>query len=315
MIGGARAATHPPDASRRVAPSSSAGSPSPVVSATARRLLIAAVVVASLASAACSRVPQRAASSVQESLSIVSVPEAAGLVGEIVDTFAHTRDGLSLTVSVAVNEATSAEALTSLLDGSAAAIALTEHSSLPSASWTETEIARQPIAVIVHPDNPIKNLSLDDLGGIEAGRITSWAQVGGPEMPILVLSREPGSTARAHVDMATIGAQSQLTSKLTGNAVLLPSDEAMIASVQRRPEAIGYVTGTDAPQGTKIVSIEGIQPSAAARGRPYPLWQPIFLVSPVAPSHSMAALVSYIKGNQGQRLVELWGYGQGEHGR
>jgi phosphate transport system substrate-binding protein len=276
------------------------------LSSILRSLLLTAILIASLALAACSSAPEPAASVVPQSLSIVSVPEAAGLVREIADTFARTRNGLSITVTAA----TSAEAVSSLLNGSATAIALTELPSLPPAEWTETEIARQPISIIVHPDNPVKNLSLDDFGAICTGRITSWAEVGGPAMPIMVLSREPDSTARAHVDMATIG----VDSKLTANALLMPSDEAMIATVQRRPEAIGYVTGTVVPDGTKVVSIGGIQPGAAASGRPYPLWQPIYLISPATPSHSAAALVSYIRGNQGQRLVEQWGYGQGEHG-
>ncbi len=295
MIGGAGASNRTPD---------SRASPSSLV---ARRLLILAVVVAWLALAGCSLTPQQAAGPARETISIISVPEAAGIVAEMSETFAHTRDGLSVTVG----QATSVDAQAALLNGSATAIALTEHSSLPPSAWTETEIARQPISVIVHPDNPIKSLSLDDLGAIYTGRTTSWAQLGGPAQPIMVLSREPGSSARAHVDLATIG----VDSKLTGNALLLPSDEAMVASVQRRAEAIGYVTGAVAPEGTKIISIDGMAPSAAASGRPYPLWQPIYLVTPYAPSHSLAALVSYIRGNLGQRLVEQWGYGQGEHGQ
>jgi phosphate transport system substrate-binding protein len=174
-------------------------------------------------------------------------------------------------------------------------------------TWKQTEIARQPISIIVHPDNPVKNLTLDDLGNIYSGRAADWRQVTGPTMPIMVLSREAGASIRQRVDAALIGADG----KLTPNAILLPSDEAMLATVSRRPEAIGYITGSSNSGSVRTLTVEGEHPSALARGRAYPFWQPIILMTDPHPSPGTTALLAYVKGRQGQRIVSSWGLGQG----
>jgi ABC-type phosphate transport system substrate-binding protein len=103
--------------------------------------------------------------------------------------------------------------------------------------------------------------------------------------------------------------------KLTPHALLLPSDEAMIVTVARRPEAIGYMVGSGVFSSVKTITVEGEQPSGLARGRAYPLWQSISLITSASPSPAVAALLSYARGRQGQRIVSAWGYGQGGDSR
>lgn len=126
-------------------------------------------------------------------------------------------------------------------------------------------------------------------------------------MPMMVLSRDAGATVRQRIDAALIGADS----RLTPNALILPNDDAVVVTVARRPEAIGYIIGGAPNSSVKTVSVGGEQPSGLARGRYYPLWHPIILVSPAQPTPNQAAFLAYIRGRQGQRIIASWGYGAG----
>jgi phosphate transport system substrate-binding protein len=235
-------------------------------------------------------------------LAIVSVADAIPFMEEMLATFARGRPGLQIDLTAG----TTSEAVNSLAAGAVAGAVTTTPGGMP-ASWQQTEIARQPIAVIVNSEQRLPGLSLDDLAGIYSGRISDWSQLGSTAMPIMVLSREPTAPARGRLEAALFGPDD----RLTPNALLLPSDDAMIATVTRRPEAIGFVAGAAGAAGVRLLAINGEQPAAAARGRPYPLWQPIILMTRGPLSSDMAAFVSYVKSKQGQHAIMLWGYGQG----
>ncbi len=105
----------------------------------------------------------------------------------------------------------------------------------------EIEIARDAIGVIVYPQNPVQQLTLQQVSDIYSGKITNWQDVGGENRPIVLLSRE--SNSGTHVffleQVVRLGKSGDKT-LFSQDTLLLPSSEGIIAEVRQNPNAIGY---------------------------------------------------------------------------
>ena len=105
----------------------------------------------------------------------------------------------------------------------------------------EHVVARDAIAVIVHPSNPVSQLSLQQISDIYTGKITNWKQVGGENRPIVLLSRE--SNSGTHVffleQVIRLG-DSKSKTLFSPETLLLPSSEGIMTEVQQNPNSIGY---------------------------------------------------------------------------
>jgi phosphate transport system substrate-binding protein len=105
----------------------------------------------------------------------------------------------------------------------------------------EHVIARDAIAVIVNPQNPVNELTLDQISRIYRGEITNWQEVGGEDRPIVRLSRETNSGTHVYFLEAVVrlgnSRDKTIFSPLT---LLLPSSEGIISEVSSNPNAIGY---------------------------------------------------------------------------
>ncbi len=144
----------------------------------------------------------------------------------------------------------------------------------------ETVIAVDSLAVIVHPDNPVTGLTFQQIGGMYLGRITNWAQVGGKNAPITVISREDGSSTRGVFEKAVFSGQEP---PLAARVVYPEGDNPEIAAaVQNDPNAIGYV-GFAYSEGLKrldLTSSCGITSTAtpfAVKTEEYPLGRRLYL--------------------------------------
>jgi len=115
------------------------------------------------------------------------------------------------------------------------------------------------LAVITHESNPVSDISFDDIRGIFLGEITNWAEVGGNDAEIIVVSRESGSGARGGFEsMADIADEVAYSLIGTGS-------NGVLTSVEQNVNAIGYVTyGLIAGRGVSAVSVDGIPFSGAA---------------------------------------------------
>jgi len=117
-------------------------------------------------------------------------------------------------------------------------------------------IARDALAVVVHPSNPIKNLDLVQVQDIFGGKITSWAELGGPTQPITLIVREAGS--------GTFGAFEELVMQgkpITPSALRQGSNGAIRQLVSLDANAIGYISLGLVDQTVKALSINNVQPS------------------------------------------------------
>jgi phosphate transport system substrate-binding protein len=117
-------------------------------------------------------------------------------------------------------------------------------------------IARDALAVVVHPSNAVTQLTLEQVQGIFSGKITSWAELGGQPEPIVVIVREAGS--------GTFGAFEELMMKgnpITTSALRQGSNGAIRQLVSLDPNAIGYISLGLVDQTVKATAINNVQPS------------------------------------------------------
>lgn len=119
----------------------------------------------------------------------------------------------------------------------------------------ETIVAIDGIAIIAHPDNPVKDLSLEQIGEIYTGRITNWKEVGGDDAPIVCIGREAASGTRDGFEEVTgTKDQCKYSQELT-------STGDVVQTVSGNPNAIGYASAASVNETVKVVSVEGVTPT------------------------------------------------------
>lgn len=168
----------------------------------------------------------------------------------------------------------------------------------PEGMWA-MPVAVTGVAIVVHPTNPLRALTLAQLRSLFKGEITSWAQLGGFAQNVVVLSREDGSGIRRAFENQVMGEQ-----RVTLTAAIMPSDAAVIEAVTAAPGAIGYVSSASVDQGVNVVAIEGILPSphSLADGS-YPITTPIYFVSRGEPAGEARAFLQFLLSREGQTLI------------
>lgn len=139
---------------------------------------------------------------------------------------------------------------------------------------TETTLALDGIAVIVNPENPVDDLTLEQIAKIYTGEISNWKDVGGNDAEIVLIGREAGSGTRDGFESITDTAEAcryrqELTS--TGD---------VITTVAQNPNAIGYASLAAVEDTVKSLSVEGVQPSEdTVKDGSYAIQRPFVLVT------------------------------------
>jgi len=127
-------------------------------------------------------------------------------------------------------------------------------------------IARDAIAVIVHPENPVNELTLQQISDIYSGKFNNWQEVGGEDRPIVRLSRETNSGTHVYfLETVVRLGNSENKTFFSTDTLLLPSSEGIIAEVRQNPNAIGYDGLGYVPDDLKMIAI------AKEDGDPYVL--------------------------------------------
>ncbi|MBE9569000.1 MAG: phosphate ABC transporter substrate-binding protein [Proteobacteria bacterium] len=168
----------------------------------------------------------------------------------------------------------------------------------------ETIIARDGIAIIVHPENPINELSLVQLKDIYTGEIAGWDEVGGESKTIVVVSRDVASgTFEVFKKLILKGG------KAKDDALMLASNRAVAATVEQAPGAIGYVGLGYISTDVKVLKMEGGLPSleAVAKGE-YKLARPLFMYTNGKPKGLAKEFIDFILSPQGQGIVKDLGF-------
>jgi phosphate transport system substrate-binding protein len=180
---------------------------------------------------------------------------------------------------------------------------------------TQFVVARDAIAIVVHPSNPVKGLTLQQLSEIYTGRITNWSQVGGEDRPIVLLSRESNSGTYVYFleNVVRLGSANS-TLLFSPDTLLMPSSEGISAEVRQNPNAIGYDgLGYVTPdQKTLAVALKAsgayVLPSADTVNRGlYPISRPLYVYTTGEPTGEIRKYLDWI-GGDGQTLVRELGF-------
>ena len=117
-------------------------------------------------------------------------------------------------------------------------------------------IARDAIAVIVNQENPVSELTLQQISDIYSGMITNWSEVGGEDRPIVKLSRETNSGTHVYfLETVLRLGNSENKTLFSTDTLLLPSSEGIISEVRSNPNAIGYDGLGYVPEDVKTIAI------------------------------------------------------------
>ncbi|MCL2332702.1 MAG: phosphate ABC transporter substrate-binding protein [Actinomycetia bacterium] len=136
-------------------------------------------------------------------------------------------------------------------------------------------IAHDGIAVVVNPANQVRNLQLDDLRDIFAGKITNWSEVGGADLPITLINRDESSGTRDAFTGKVMG-----TTEFDLNAVVLPGTGQVREVIRRTKGAIGYISEGFVNSQVRALSINGVTPSPAnIASKKYPLSRDLFFLA------------------------------------
>jgi len=161
-------------------------------------------------------------------------------------------------------------------------------------------IARDGIALVVHPDVPVDGLSLDEARQIFGGEITNWSEVGGPDENIIVVSREEGSGTRGAFEDMVMGDEALIVD----TALLQPSNGAVKTTVASTPLSVGYISFGYLDDSVKPLAIDGVGPTVAnAQNDTYPVVRPLNMVTKGEPTGLAKAFIDFIMTDEGQQIV------------
>jgi phosphate transport system substrate-binding protein len=240
--------------------------------------------------------------------------EGSTTVGPIADAFAEyfmrTNPGLEITVK----KTGSGDGAAALLDGRCD-IATMSRFMKDKEFKTAVEkgvfpvvhaIAMDGVCIIVHPSNPITALTIAQVRDIYKGDIKNWKELGGPDMEIVIISRDSSSGT-----YETINEKVMNEEKMAKNVEYVNSNPQAQARVKTTPGAIGYVGLGFVDASVKALKIDGIQPTkqTIASGV-YPISRPLFMFTNGYPKlgSMVFKFCTFYLSEKGQEIIEAKGF-------
>lgn len=168
----------------------------------------------------------------------------------------------------------------------------------------EYVIAKDGIAIAVHPDNPVKELTTEQAIKIFKGEITNWKEVGGSDKKIVVLSREAGSGTRGAFEELL-----KIEDQVVKEALVFDGNGPMKAAIASNQDAIGYVSFGFIDGSIKTLIIDGVEPSVDnVLAGSYPLSRPFIMLTKGDVQGLAKSFVDFVLSDEGQNIVEEEGY-------
>lgn len=174
----------------------------------------------------------------------------------------------------------------------------------------EVIIAYDALAVVIHPDNPIGRLTRQELEAIFRGKITNWKQLGGPDLKIIVYSRETSSGTYEFFKESAL-----LNKNYMSGSLSMPATGAVIQSVGQTKGAIGYVGLAYLCDKVKPVAISYdngkhyVLPTLEnGKKKLYPVVRPLYYYYNVANKGKVTPFINYILSPEGQNIIKKGGY-------
>jgi phosphate transport system substrate-binding protein len=179
----------------------------------------------------------------------------------------------------------------------------------------EFTVARDAIAVVVNPTNRVDALTIEQISDIYTRKITNWRQVGGPDRPIVLLSRESNSGTYVYFLENVIRMGDKESDLLfSPDTLLMPSSEGISAEVRQNPNAIGYDGLGYVTPDQKMIAVAQhaggpyVLPAiATVNDGSYPISRPLFMYTAGEPSGEIKAYMDWVL-SDGQALVSELGF-------
>jgi phosphate transport system substrate-binding protein len=177
-------------------------------------------------------------------------------------------------------------------------------------------VARDAIAVIVNPANPVNQLTLQQISDIYSGKINNWSQVGGEDLPVVRLSREVNSGTHVYFRDTVIRLDQKGNKTLFAtDTLLLPSSEGIVSEIRQNPDAIGYDGLGYVPKDLKVIAVAKdssspyVMPSAkTANDKTYPIARDLYMYTAGPPTGLVKQYLDWIMTPEAQQIVADLGF-------
>lgn len=179
----------------------------------------------------------------------------------------------------------------------------------------EFVVARDAIAVVVNPWNPVNVLTMRQISDIYTGKITNWRELGGEDRPIVLLSRESNSGTYVYV-LEHVVRMGDPKSKMlfSPETLLMPSSEGISTEVRQNPNAVGYDGLGYVTADQKVLAVARdagspyVLPSiATVNDGSYPISRPLYMYTAGEPGGQVKTYLDWLRG-PGQGPVSRLGF-------
>lgn len=173
--------------------------------------------------------------------------------------------------------------------------------------FVQIPVATEVVGILVHPSNPIRELSIFDLRQILSGAVKNWKQVGGNDAPIKIYGRDDSSDSREFIEGEFMG-----TEGIASSATTFPKNSSLYSAVAQDKNGIGFGTvNLGLSPKVRFLAIKASSSGAAVspgteniREHRYPLARPLYYVFAGEPSGEVQRFAAWVLSAQGQLVVE-----------
>ncbi len=165
-------------------------------------------------------------------------------------------------------------------------------------------VAYDCIVPVVHTSNPIKDITVDQLKAMYKGEIRNWKEIGGPDKPVVIISRDTSSGTYEVWEEKVMKKE-----RVFPGALLLASNGAIVQAVSKNPNAIGYIGLGYMDSSIKMLTVNGITGSKETTlNKSFPVSRPLYMYTPVKLAGEIKTFMDYMVSGKGQKLVEEEGF-------
>jgi phosphate transport system substrate-binding protein len=241
--------------------------------------------------------------------------EGSTTVGPIADEFTEAFKRLHPQLKITVKKTGSGDGAAALIDGRCDIASMSRAMKAKEVKNAVNKnvmpmghaIAMDGVCVIVHPSNPVKEITIKQIRDIYMGKIKNWKDLGGSDMPIVVISRDTSSGTYETFKKLVMGKKN----KMFDGVEYVSSNPQAHARVSTTKGAIGYVGLGFVDPKVKALSVEKVKPSkkTIASGV-YPISRPLFLYTNGYPKLGSAvhAFCTFYLTEAGQEIIEAKGF-------
>ncbi len=165
-------------------------------------------------------------------------------------------------------------------------------------------VASDGIAIIVNPKNTITGLTIEQIQAIYTGKVTNWKELGGPDMNIVIISRDTSSgTYEVFYEIA------MKKQNIVQNCIMVASNNAAVTSVKDTPGAIAYAGLGYLSSSVKPLQVNGVDPTFEnVLSGAYPVSRNLNMYTNGAPKGITKTFMDFILSSEGQNIVEKQGF-------